>query len=120
MWDSMSLSGIQSLELVAQADRRIIRGGFVSGCTSKQEAARETVLHLRPHHTCIGVEVPRKTPIGNKGHRIQRSTARRRDSTRASTRQIGSIHEAVLVFVVVGNGQIEIRPDRIFHTSPED
>src|ERR1700731_5446617 len=118
MWASMSLSWIQSSELVAQADRRIIRGGFVSGA-SKQETAGETVLHLRPHDTCIGIEVPRKPVIGDKGHRIQRSTARRRDSSRASTRRVGAVHEAVLVFVIVGQRQIEIGPDRIFRTSPE-
>ena len=54
-------------ELVAQTDTGVVRGSLVAarcvdaaGCSAVrlEEAVGETVLHLRPHHTGIHVDVP--------------------------------------------------------------
>src|SRR5487761_2639953 len=76
---SLPFHFIRSSELVAQTNTRVVCGCLVAGCSrqsaGKQESAGETVLHLRPHDTGIGIEVLRKAPIGNEGNRIQRSAA---------------------------------------------
>src|SRR5580692_11296042 len=72
-------------------------GDSVSERIGLKEAASQTVLDLRPHHTSEHIHVSRKAPIDDEGNAIQRSATGGRDRRGASTRQIGRVHEAVLV-----------------------
>src|SRR6202035_3525773 len=70
-------------ELVAHTDARIegicLVGadcsieGSVRGRIGLKEAVSQTVLHLRPHHACVEIDVPCKAPIDHQRNRIQRS-----------------------------------------------
>src|SRR6202040_2348272 len=71
-------------------------------------------------HTSESVEVPGKTPIDDERNRIQRSAAATGDSAGASPGRIGTVadDEAVLVFMVIGEGQIKILRGRVSRTNP--
>src|SRR6266550_1801851 len=86
-------------ELKAQTNGRIDRG-------SLKEAIGETIRHLRPHDTGIGVEALRKPVIRDERNRIQLSAALRQAGIRTMGRVQGSRCPAlktVLLFVVIGD-----------------
>src|SRR5579863_1409938 len=71
-------------ELVTKTDGRIVRRGLVAAgrvdtaggrAVRLQEAVRQTVLRLRPHHTGVHVHVPGEAPIERKRHSIDRAGA---------------------------------------------
>src|ERR1700687_99857 len=94
-------------ELEAQADGRV-DGGFV------KETAGETVRDLRIHGACVGIEALGKSIIDQEGNRIELSAACREGSIRTTDHT-----KAVLLLVVVGRNQIDIRPDGVLRAGPK-
>src|SRR5580692_3903434 len=121
-------------ELVTKADAGIVRRGFVAapslGDTSNvsvrlEEAARETVLRLRPHHAGVHVHVPGEAPIDHERDGIDRAGAlggpcirTTSNGTESGNISVSRATEAVLPLVVIRTGDVEGRRDRIFHTEP--
>src|ERR1700722_4766976 len=100
-------------ELEAQANGRIDRG-------SLQEAIGETIRHLRPHDAKVCVEALRKSVVRDEGNRVPLSAALREGAGCTDTSHIHSTRlKAVLLLMVIGDTQIDVGPDRIFHTTPK-
>src|ERR1700678_1551807 len=106
-------AGIEGRGVVAAS--RIDRAGI--RFVRQQEAAREAVVDLRPHHAGEGVHVPGEAPIENQRDRVERAGALR--GNRCVTTSNRTRAEAVLRLVIVRSGDIESRRDRILRTDPE-
>jgi hypothetical protein len=123
-----------SSKLVAEANagivgRRLVAAGRIDatgiGTVRQQEAARETVLSLRPHHASKQVHVPGKAPIDRERDSIDRAGALGGACIRttgncavSSNTSVSRATEAVLPLVVVSTDDVESRGDRILRTDP--
>src|ERR1700733_10242338 len=97
-------------ELVTKADAGIVRRGFVGALTRgqsraggsavcQQEAARQAVLRLRPHHAGVHVHVPGEAPIDHERNGVDRAGALR--GARIGTTGIHASCEAVLPLMII-------------------
>ncbi len=116
-------------ELVAETDTGIEGRGLVGaervgdvgvagrGCG---KAVSQTVLHLRPHHTGVHVDVPGKAPIDHQRDSVQRAGALGRGNAVSGTlrERRSACRKLVLPLVVIGTGDVERRRDRIPHADP--
>ena len=85
-----------------------------------KETVGQAIRDLGPHDTCISIEALCKPVVSEDRNRVQLSFALGKGAGGASASYIdGTCPEAVLLFVVIGGGQIEIGPDRVFHTGPK-
>jgi len=82
------------------------RKPIVGSMGSVEESAGEAVRHLREHRAGVGIEALGKSLICHDRHRIQLSAACGKAVIRAPIPL-----KAVLLFVVIGRNQIDIRPD---------
>src|ERR1700735_2196300 len=112
-------------ELVAETDTGVVRGSLVAArcvdaasCSAirLEETVGETVLHLRPHHAGVHVDVLGEAPIDDQRDSVEGARALRGPCI--GTARNCARPEAVLPFVVIGTGDVEGRRDRIASADP--